>query len=160
MELPEANICHRTSERIRVKISSKKGEAHYFDAVVKTLSKSPGILRIEANPLTGSVLIVLQEKEFDLRGLARAKKLFALKDSPWRAKPFYEAFSQSIQQCNLQMKDFTGGGLDLTGLAFLVLITIGIFQLMEGNVMVPAITAFWYATSLIMEARLQPSVAV
>ncbi len=158
MELPEANICHRTSERIRVRIPSKKGDALYFDAVVKTLAQSPGILHIEANPLTGSVLIVLQKKEFDLQGLARGKKLFALKDSPWRSKPFYEALSRSIQHWNLQMKDFTGGGLDFTGLTFLLLIIIGLFQLMEGNVMVPAITAFWYATSLIMEARLQPAV--
>jgi hypothetical protein len=44
------------------------------------------------------------------------------------------------------MGQFTGGWLDLPGMAFLLLLGIGIYQIRRGNIGLPPwYTAFWYA---------------
>ncbi len=149
MDLPGAILSHRTPHRVRVKIPERKGDAAYFQGVIRVLSELPAIQRLEANPLTGSVLVETEEKDFDLGAAAKELGLFALNISRRPDLPFHEVFSEHIRQVNLELKDFTGGGIDLTGLLFLGLLALGLFQMMEGNLVVPAVTAFWYAMNLL-----------
>jgi len=58
--LTEAFISHSTSERLRVKVPGKKGDASYFSALASRFSGLPGVRHVEANPITGSVLLLIE----------------------------------------------------------------------------------------------------
>ena len=48
-----------------------------------------------------------------------------------------------------RIRDFTGSAADLSGLAVLALLTVGVYQIARGNFGAPAwYTAFWYALGI------------
>ena len=61
--LTEAFISHNTSERLRVKVPGKKGDASYFSALASRFSGLPGVRHVEANPITGSVLLLIEPRQ-------------------------------------------------------------------------------------------------
>jgi hypothetical protein len=54
--IPEARICHFTSERLRFKITGRREDHQYFSSVHEKLQKA-GFAQSVVNPLTGSVII-------------------------------------------------------------------------------------------------------
>jgi len=55
--LPIAEIVHGMESRARLRISSRRGDAPFFKAIVAGLSAHPGVSAVEVSPMTGSVLI-------------------------------------------------------------------------------------------------------
>ncbi|MFZ0134107.1 MAG: hypothetical protein WAK95_16320, partial [Desulfobacterales bacterium] len=55
--LPQATASHRTAERLRLKIPSRKGDGGFFTTVAQSLARDLNYLDIRVNALTGSVLI-------------------------------------------------------------------------------------------------------
>lgn len=52
---------------------------------------------------------------------------------------------------NEQVKDLTGGIVDVPTLAIVGLVAVSIGQMREGVVFMPAMTALWYAGSLLKD---------
>ena len=55
--IPNALIEHQLPGRVRLKITSKRNEAEFFQSVVQVLCKHPHLEEVSADPLTGSVII-------------------------------------------------------------------------------------------------------
>jgi hypothetical protein len=55
--LPKAHVVHRTSERLRIKIPPRRHQPRYFARVQRCLRGKLGILSVDVNPTTASVLI-------------------------------------------------------------------------------------------------------
>ena len=160
--LPDAYITHATSGRVRIKIPDRKGDEAYFSSLKEKLaglSELPGIQRVEANPLTGSILVThtLDLQAIDLEMVAQYSEfnnLFRLRttarpDPP----PVSRKLEQSLREVNGKVGGLTGGEIDVGMLAILGLLGIAIVQLNRGNIMIPAISALWYAYSLIKERQ-------
>jgi hypothetical protein len=145
--MPEAFVSHCTPKRLRLKIPSHKGDVSYFSDLKETYSGVQAFESVEVNPLTGSILFV--SEAIDLEAIAKrgeGAQLFQLPVTPPGPVPVAEKVVASLRSANQDIHRFTGGDIDLAGIAFLTLIGVGIYQISRGNVgAMPWYTAFWYA---------------
>jgi len=149
--LPNAFITHATQGRVRIKIPDRKGDSTYFASLKEKLaglSELPGIQRVEANPMTGSILVLhtLDLQATDLEMVAQYSEfnqLFRLQQPP---------ATQTPAPAN-KASGRVAGEIDPKVLAIVGFVGIAIIQLQRGHIMMPAITALWYAYSLVKERQ-------
>lgn len=150
MVLPAAHIGHRTAERIRIKIPSRKGETAYFFAVKEALLKNASMDSLEVNPDTGSVLV--KGAQVDVASIASAGEksaLFKLETRPPKVEPLSKKIAAPFHDLGRSINRFSGGELDLQGAAFLGLLGVGLYQLVRGDLKAPPwYVAFWYALGI------------
>jgi len=152
--LPEAHICHRTPDRIRIKIPARKGDAAYFAWLRDQACQCPGVTKAEVNAVTGSVLLSHQLDIRQLAEFAAANHLFSLEISGAVPKTLNDKVVDSFRDLNGQIKGLSGNELDIPSIAFVGLLGIGIYELSMGNFVVPFWhTAFWYAMSIVLNSR-------
>jgi len=105
---------------------------------------------IEVNPATGSVL--LKGPELDAAAIASVGEetsLFALETRLSGNEPLSKKIATPFRDLSRSVDRFSGGELDLPGMAFLALIGVGVYQLARGNIVAPPwYSAFWYALGL------------
>jgi hypothetical protein len=152
--MPEAFISHRTSKRLRLKIPSHKGDLSYFAQLRDDFSRAQAFETLDVNPLTGSVLFV--KEGIDIEAVKKGgeeAQLFELRAAQRGSVPVAERVASSFKSVNESLHRFTGGDVDLAGIAFLTLVGIGIYQISRGNVgAMPWYTAFWYAFGVFTKA--------
>lgn len=159
--LPDAYITHATQGRVRIKIPDRKGNSAYFSSLKESLaglSELPGIQRVEANPMTGSILVLhtLDLQATDLEMVAQYSEfnnLFRLRLSPPQQASAPGRPAQALQETNRKVGALTGSEIDGEILAILGLLGIAIVQLKRGNIMIPAVSALWYVYSLIKDRQ-------
>ncbi len=147
MELPEAYICHRSAQRLRIKIASRKGDAAYFDECRDALARIHGFDRLEVNALTGSVLFIGEKTDVDgIAEVAQRQQLFKLAEQPGAPAPLTRQLVSHLENLNTGIHRLTTGEMDLAGLVLLLLLISGFIELLRGRIrMPPWYTAFWYA---------------
>lgn len=151
--LPSAYISHRTTGRLRVKIPSRKGDRSYLLSLKERFSGLKGIEAVEINPLTGSVLIVHSSDERTIAGYAAVNSLFILQGLDSSPAGLQQRISKAFGSVNSQLKTATSGEIDMGGLAFLVLLGFGIYQISMGNLTaLPWYAAFWYALNIFLKS--------
>lgn len=164
--LPDAYITHAIQGRVRIRIPDRKGDAAYFSSLrdkLAALSELPGIQRVEANPMTGSILVThtFDPQTLDLGLVAQYSEfnnLFRLRTTAQPDPPSASgSLNKSPRKGNGNGGGLTGGDIDGGMLAILGLLGIAVIQLSRGNIMIPAISAVWYAYSLIKERQREPS---
>jgi hypothetical protein len=147
MELPGAYICHQSPQRLRIKITSRKGDTAYFEKLQSTLARFQTFSSLEANALTGSVLIV--DEDVDAEGIvnyAKTRHLFDLTAQNNSRSPMTTQLVSRLENLNTTIRSLTTGEMDLAGILLLLLLISGIGELLRGNIrMPPWYTAFWYA---------------
>src|SRR5579872_3715897 len=77
-DLPEARVVHATTRRLRLKIADRRRDEAFFGEVEKQLGGWDSIERVEANPLTGSVLVHFTEPAGLFAENALKNRLFAV----------------------------------------------------------------------------------
>jgi hypothetical protein len=149
---------HALPGRKRLKIEEKRGDEAYFNTVEKALSDSPGVLRVETNYRTGSVLV--HHRPDEPSALLRAKELGLFQLATEASEALPATFSAPSVTSNATATRKTSrpkpnaartNGANLRPLIVLCWIGLGIAQAIEGNIAVPAIAAFWYAYLLTQE---------
>ena len=149
MKVPTAHICHRAGRRIRVRVPERKGDTDYFSFLKGHLVKLKGIETCELNPTTGSIVFVLAEDWEDVAEFASRNGLFKLESSPPSPPGLTRRVHRSFGELNDRVTSLTGGNLNLGEIAFLSLMSIGIYQVSLGEFLAPAwYTAFWYAMNI------------
>jgi Heavy metal associated domain 2 len=150
--LPAARISHFTTRRLRIKIPEKRRDAAYFSTVADRLAAWESVERVEANPLTASVLIYFSDPQrLFLEAMAK-NDLFdidfdsAVADS----EPVVtRAAVRSFETADLVMRGWTANQIDMRSVLFLLLFAGGVFQLLRGRLAAPAPTLLWYAGDLL-----------
>jgi hypothetical protein len=154
-DLPEANIAHVSTGRIRVRIPSMRGNGDYFSRVEEFLSPLPGVEKVAVNPLTGSVLVLHSievQSADDLKSVAAYSEisgLFKLVVSDLSSAPRAQGIAGFFARLDEKLKVASGGAVDIPSLAVLGLLGMTIVQVSQGAVAVPAVTALWYASSIL-----------
>lgn len=144
--LPLGQLIHNIPNRLRIKVESKQGDAVFFNTIEKETQNRFSQLKVQSNPVTGSILIFGIEDVNALKEFFKANNLFELSIPPPAPKSLAQHLMQPIDQINKAAGNFTGGILDLPSAIFLGLLTFGIIELARGNLrMPPWYTAFWYA---------------
>jgi len=145
--LPQAIVSHQTTERLRIKIPSRKGDAAFFASVKQSFDRDLKYSLVHVNALTGSVLIV--DPDIDLEEVsncASRERLFTLENRLVPVQPIGRTVFAPVLDLNRKISGFTDGAVDFPGLIFLALCGFGIYEILRGNFKPPPwYTAFWYA---------------
>ena len=85
--LPYAEITHNSPGRLRLRIRAQRGRADYFAGIEEKLVQCPGIERVVANPVTGSVLLEPANDLAALIAFTQTQQLFQLAQAPTLIPP-------------------------------------------------------------------------
>ncbi len=109
---------------------------------------------VEVNPATGSVL--LKGAQVDVDAVVRSGEenaLFSLKAESHKEGPLSKRIVAPLHHVDRSLSRFSGGELDLPGIVFLTLLSVGIYQLARGKFIAPPwYTALWYAMGIFTKA--------
>jgi hypothetical protein len=134
-----------------------RNDPDYFSRLKEYLSPLPGVEKVEANPLTGSVLVLhsLDLKSVDdfkpMSDYSEMSGLFKVVVPETNSVSLAQGLADAFAGLNEKVKGATAGTVDIPTLAFLGLLGVSIFQIGEGVVTVPAVTALWYASSILQD---------
>lgn len=143
---PEAQVTHKTPSRLRVKIPGKRGDAAYFASVEEILGDHPDVESVAVNPRTGSALLITGADVSTIADIASEHDLFSLTTVPHKTSTLVDTIAGAFRSGNKRLLRYTGGELDIASLVFLFMVVSGIYQVMRGNVTIPAwYAAFYYA---------------
>jgi hypothetical protein len=147
MRLPGAYICHHSSQRLRIKITSRRGQADYFEELKEGLAALQTYDSVEVNALTGSVLIVDPHVDIEtIAEYAKAEQLFDLAHQNHLRSPMTTQLVSHLETLDTSIRRLSTGEMDLAGILLLTLLISGLAELLKGNIrMPPWYTAFWYA---------------
>jgi hypothetical protein len=147
MGLPGAYVCHHSAQRLRIRITSRKGNVTYFEKLQSTLARLQPFDELAVNALTGSVLIVDEHIDVDdIAEFARARQLFEMADQNSYHSPMTTHLVSNLENLNINLRRLTSGEMDLAGILLLFLLISGLTELIRGKIQMPPwYTAFWYA---------------
>jgi hypothetical protein len=150
--LPEAHVSHQTARRLRIKVPSRRGDERYFESLRELFSALAGIERVEANPLTGSLLLVHSTDVDAIAEHALANDLFRLLGPPGQL-PLARKIRAAYHRLNERVENFSRGELDIPSLSVLALLGLGASEIARGRLVTPAwYLAFWYALAILWRA--------
>jgi hypothetical protein len=153
--IPRASVSHKTSERLRIRIPSKKGDAGYFALLGQLFSSAEGLCeRAEVNVFTGSMLLNGKGMNTDaVSEYAQKNGLFALDFKAPNEASLASKVVGPLREASGYLGRVTKGEVDLANLAFIALIGAGLYQIFRGNIKAPPwYTAFWYAMGVFLKS--------
>jgi hypothetical protein len=154
--MPLAVVSHLTDKRMRLKISSRRGDASFFDLLNNKITAAFPSLTVQVNAITGSLLLTGAHVDPDgITYFGRTEKLFEVVSEPSK-NAMALSIPASMQAANHRIGQITGGRVDLPGALFISLVIFGVIELMRGNWRTPPwYTAFWYAFGLYSKSLLE-----
>jgi hypothetical protein len=151
--LPEARIVHRVSGRTRIKIPSRRKDHQYFGKLIEAMANFPGLQRVEANPLTGSVLLEYDDESASLAEYARSNKIFKVVEHKPAALLGRNQEGRLMKELDRQAQSLSMDKQELSKLAVVSLLGLSAYQISRGNFQAPAwYTALWYAYNIYLSA--------
>lgn len=130
--VPVAHIEHQVPGRVRLRVTSKRGDVSFFERVVKELSRHPAIWDLAASPLTGSITVQYLEPLEAIMEVAADLTLFEV----GALKPGVKA---AESKRSLRRSESSGLASSIAaGLSGLSL-----YQAAQGNVIGNAVESFW-----------------
>jgi hypothetical protein len=155
--IPEAVIAHSSNGRLRIRIPSQKGNLEALKSQGDQLAACPGVISIEVNPGTGSILLIHQTTVGQIGEYARSKNLFSLEEQKAQKAPSAELrrnLGETFKSVDRQIQNLTGGDMDLSGFAVVALVVTGTAQILTGNAgAIPWFAAYWYAYHLYSKTK-------
>jgi hypothetical protein len=143
---PAAHIAHRLQDRVRLRIPEKRHDTSYFALVADAFAALPGIRGVQANALTGSLLLhhhaVSPER---ISAFAQERSLFCVVAKRNDVMPLSARLSAGLHEFDDKIRVHSDGRLDFWGAVFLLLAGVSIIQVAKGNILAPASTLLWYA---------------
>jgi hypothetical protein len=152
--IPRAYITHSTNERLRIKVPEKKYNVLFFEKIQSVFKKFSDIDNLVVNNHTGSILVTAKKIDIDrIKFFAKTNQLFDIMENENRGSFSLQfptlltnVFTVPIAHVNKMIKQTSNESLDLAGVFFLSLMSLGIFQALRGNAALPGWhTALWYS---------------
>lgn len=141
-----ARIVHQIDGRLRLEIPEHRDDPAYFAHLAAELQQSGHVRQARFNPAAASISIEFASPRADVMAdLARAGVALPAQAAPAPA---------DTSRGNVQ--GLPGAGrmaADPMVLAGLLFATVGLIQTARGEIMLPALSAFWYAAGALRLAR-------
>lgn len=131
-----AYIAHHTPGRVRIEIPARRGDNAFFAALSKQLAQSEQVLDARVNAAAASLVLQYAGQLDDVLDEFRQTALGLPEAAPQRrAAPASWAIDPML----------------LAGVTFGL---VGILQTLRGEIMLPAMSAFWYAAGALRLAQM------
>lgn len=149
----QGHIVHGAGKRTRVRIPAHRGDEGYFKRTAAALKSCPGVQNVEANALTGSLLIEHDAPLEDIGDFAKVRELFALSQQIPAVATLTHRLLDLAREFDRGLQAATQGRVNGMEAAALVLLVLGLYKLLKTDVLPPASTLFWYAAAALAVAR-------
>jgi hypothetical protein len=157
LKLSPGYLIHSAPGRCRFKIPSKRHDAAYFQNMKEDLLNISGIERIDANPLTASVLILYDPQQVQLNDLSAqletAEHFEPTETETMQVQTVWERATSGLDSFDQLLKESTSGHIDFKSLLFIILFMMAIRQLHQGVIFSAAATLFWYALQVLIKDK-------
>lgn len=137
-----AHIVHSLPGRMRVRIPALRNDAVFFDRLSNALGEMDGMEFVRTNSATGSVVMRFHAETGAV--LARLHQL-GLEAEERDMRNAHAARSRGGHGGE-PIRLVSGRDIDPMFMAGAALALVGAVQVWRGRIVVPAITAFWYAS--------------
>jgi len=146
-------LAHRTPGRARIKIPERRGDAAFFQGLAELAGGLAGVLGVEANPLTGSVLLTHSGDLEPILEQLGETLIVKLVGEGLEESAIAESVYREFRVINEWLRGATAGTGDLGSLMLMLLLFGAVVQWLRGQVLAPAATLLWYASSLVLMSR-------
>lgn len=147
--LPVAHVSHELTGRVRIRIPERKGDEDYLARVGQALSKAEGVIAIEVNPLTGSLLIRHRSTTAELLRFAQTQQLFALEAPNTDQERLLHLAAEGVEKLEDLVHRVTQGQTSLAEVLFVSLVGLAGLQALRGHALGPSTALLSYAAGLL-----------
>jgi hypothetical protein len=130
--LPHAQLTHRIPHRLRVRVSSRKGNRTYFRMASERLGEQPIVRSVRVSARTGTILIAHEGYAHDIARLARELGVFDLPE----AALLHAVAERTVGRVV---------GVEPTSAVAAGLAGMGVYQALRGNLLGSGIEHLWQA---------------
>jgi hypothetical protein len=148
VDLPQAQVVHACTGRARLRIPALRYNEAYFTGLTQRLEHCHGVVAVETNAATASIVIRHHGPFAHIAEFATAEQLFTLPTLVASSESALRGASQSLRGVNDMVQGFTRGVLDAPSLVYVGLVGLAVVQALRGNVAGPSTTLLWSALSL------------
>lgn len=145
-----AVIAHQIPGRIRFRLPERRGDVAYFSELATKLGHIEAVDRVKPNPATGSVVL---EYSGGLNALIEQMRLQDVYINIQRNPPTRSSPALAPRQVNQSFRLVSGRDINLLFMAASLLGVIGVVQTLRGKILVPSLSAFWYAVEGFRQAK-------
>jgi len=143
-------VAHQIQGRTRLRCLQRPVDGALLVAFAEALAAQPGIEALDARVATGS--LVIEHPGLDaaqlLQRVERAGGEVGVDEPPQPVHDSLAPVRHTTAAMDNMLSQLTAGGLDARSLAFIVFFSLGVTQLLRGQVMMPAFSFLWYAFDL------------
>ena len=145
-----AYVFHRARGRLRLRIPQRRGDAAFFAGLEERLRSAPGIIGVSVNPVTASVLFLLDPTtDRDPLPVIESTGLLEVREGSPPMTPTLAALRRAVWRMDQSLHAQSAGSLELRTLAFLILVASAARQVVRGEMLAPAASLLWYAFELV-----------
>jgi hypothetical protein len=151
---PEASyVAHECRGRLRLRVPHRRGEVEFFRTLAARVAAAAGVVGVDANPATGTILILHVLGGDGVREKLAAAGGLAITAGPvLRRRAVVSDVRRFAAGLDRDLTRITAGEFDLWAASFAVLLALGLNELRRGNIAAPAwYTAFWYAFNILLK---------
>jgi len=145
-------IAHQIEGRTRLRAMQRPVDAGALKIFAEQLAQQPGIEILDLRETTGSLVIEhpsLDATELTERVSHAGGAIVQEAPAPDVRRDNLAVVRERMGNLDSMLAQLSAGGLDMRTLSFLVLFSLGITQLLRGQIMMPAFSFLWYAFELV-----------
>jgi hypothetical protein len=149
-------IVHQTAGRLRLRLPQRRKDVIYLEALAAAAAELPGILAAQANPVTGSLLLLYEEDEADTFADAFDRLVdthgIVLQFGTPPLPPVRPALQRGLAGIDSYLGQLSQQSTDLRSVGVLFFLVLSLVQLGRGQVLAPATSLLWYALDLLRDS--------
>lgn len=147
--LPHAHIIHQIKGRIRLRIPDMRGDSAYFEQVGNKISALECLSQYNTNTITGCIVMHHPENDWsDVSEQLDALDLFEITEALIEDTPAMMPLLHGVSRLDKAVAQGSAGRLDLRTITYIALLVLAIRQIMQGQVLGPAMPLLLHAWTL------------
>jgi len=146
-----AYITHAVPGRLRLRVPAYRNDVLALKRLARRLGEHEAVSTAEVNRRTGSVLILHSTSPDEIGAFAAEGGLFKLATAAEAAPSIADEIIDEMRKANRQVARLSSGEFDLESIVFISLLAGSAVQILRGQILAPAVTLAWYASTLLMQ---------
>ena len=149
MSVAVAHIVHSRPGRTWLKVPGRREEPRYFTRLSECLSHCAGVVRVQTNPRTGSLLLEHTVPLAQIAAFAQANQLFTLAPPESLQQEITKSTQAGLRWLNRQFAQVSEGLLNVRVALILGLAGLIFIQVARGQILMPATNLLWFLTQVL-----------